>query len=86
MVNLSLAEVKIFYDKHGQAREVLMDYETFQQIRVLLQELIREDNQSYFWTESWQNRIREAEADIQAGHTKEVPAENLESLIEWLDE
>ena len=39
-------------------------------------------HQSYFWTESWQSRIREAEEDIETGAVKEATAETLNSALE----
>ena len=86
MDQVSLADVKVFYDREGNAREVLMDYETFQKIESFLREVAEQEDQSYFWTESWQSRIREAEADVKAGRIKEASAENLDSAMDWLDE
>lgn len=83
---LSLADVKVFVDRNGQVREVLMSYETFRQIETALQELIGKDDQGYFWTETWQQRIREAELDIQAGRTRQLTKETVASVLEWLDE
>ncbi|HFQ93603.1 MAG TPA: HAMP domain-containing protein [Anaerolineae bacterium] len=38
------------------------------------------------WTESWQSRIREAEADIQAGRVKRATEQTIDTILEWLDE
>jgi hypothetical protein len=80
-----LEKVKVFYDQNGQPQEVLMSYELFQQIEAILQAI--EAGQEYFWTEAWQARIQEAEADIAAGRIKQVASDDtLETALEWLDE
>ena len=43
------------------------------------------EDQSWFWSEAWQARIREGEADIAAGRTRRVTAENIEEGLAWLD-
>ena len=43
------------------------------------------EDHSWFWSEAWQARIREGEADIEAGRTKRVTAENIEEGLAWLD-
>ena len=35
--------------------------------------------------EFWQTRIREAEADIEAGRTRTATSKNLDDAFEWLD-
>ena len=76
-------EVKIFYDQAGQPAEVVMSYEIFQQLEMLLE--AAGVDQAYFWGQDWQSRIREAEADIEAGRVKSVIAETVEAGLEWLD-
>ena len=39
-----------------------------------------------FVTEEWQNRIREAEADIEAGRVYRVDSQNVDNALDWLDE
>ena len=85
MSELSLNDVKIFFDKDGKAKEVLMSYEVFLRLEVFLKELNR-NNQNYFVTEEWQNRIREAEADIEAGRVYRVDRGNIQKALDWLDE
>jgi len=85
MSELSLSDVKIFFDKKGEAKEVLMSYETFLQLEVFLKELAR-NKQTYFVSEEWQNRIREAEADIEAGRLYRVNPKNVQKALDWLDE
>ncbi|MEW5830780.1 MAG: hypothetical protein AB1846_17965 [Chloroflexota bacterium] len=85
MSELSLDDVKIFFDKDGKAKEVLMSYETFLRLEVFLRELAH-NKQSYFVTREWQNRIREAEADIEAGRVYRVRPENIDKALDWLDE
>jgi hypothetical protein len=85
MSELSLTDVKIFFGKDGKAKEVLMDYETFLHLEVFFRELAR-SNQTYFVTEEWQHRIREAEADIEAGRVYRVNPQELEKALDWLDE
>ncbi len=86
MLEIQLSEAKIFYDRNGQAEQVLISYDTFQRIEALLERLRQDPNQDYFWSDEWQARIREGEADIQAGRTLRVSAENVEEAIAWLDE
>jgi predicted transcriptional regulator len=43
------------------------------------------EDQSWFWSEAWQARIRAGEADIAAGRTRQVTAENIEEGLAWLD-
>ncbi len=83
---ISLDNVKIYYDNQGRASEVLMSYETFLQISSLIQDQLSAAEQNYFWTESWQSRIREAEADIQAGRVKRATEQTIDTVLEWLDE
>jgi len=85
MSDLSLSDVKIFFDKKGKAKEVLMSYETFLQLEVFLKELAR-NKQTYFVSEEWQNRIREAEADIEAGRLYRVKPKDVQKALDWLDE
>jgi len=85
MSELSLTDVKIFFSKDGKAREVLMPYETFLRLEVFFKELTR-NNQTYFVTEEWQHRIREAEADIEAGRVYHVKPQDIDHALSWLDE
>jgi len=43
------------------------------------------EDQSWFWSLAWQARIRQGEADIAAGRTKLVTAEDIEEGLAWLD-
>lgn len=86
METIALTDVKVFYDQNHQPREVLMSYDIFQKIAGLLNLKTNTLDQNYFWSESWQSRIREAEADIEGGHVKEATAETIDSVLEWLDE
>lgn len=43
------------------------------------------EDQSWFWSPEWQARIRQGEADIEAGRTKRVRAEDIEEGLAWLD-
>jgi hypothetical protein len=85
MSELSLTDVKIFFGKDGKAKEVLMNYETFLRLEVFYRELTR-SNQTYFATEEWQHRIREAEADIEAGRVYRLETQDIEKSLDWLDE
>ena len=78
--------VKIYFDNQGQASEVLMSYDTFLKLSSLIQNQMSSTDQSYFWTEFWQSRIREAEADIQAGRIQQATEQTLDTVFEWLDE
>lgn len=82
MLNIQLSEAKIFYDQNKQAQEVLISYDTFRSIEALLDQLRQDPDQGYFWSEKWQNRIREGETDVQAGHTLRVTAGNVEKALE----
>jgi len=86
MLDIQLSEAKIFYDQNGQAEQVLISYDTFRRIEALLNRLRQDPNQGYFWSDEWQARVHEGEADIQAGRTLRVSAENVEEAIAWLDE
>ena len=81
---ISRDDIKVFYDQYGQAREVLMRYDLFQQIEQLLMEL--EIDQAYFWTDEWQARIREAENDIRTQRVKRFTVDSIDKALEWLDE
>ena len=85
MSETTLNDIKIFFDKTGKAQEVLMSYETFLRLEVFLKEL-RNNDQSYFVTKEWQKRIREAEADVEAGRAYRVQVQNIEKALDWLDE
>ena len=85
MSETTLNDIKIFFDKTGKAQEVLMSYETFLRLEVFLKEL-RNSDQSYFVTKEWQKRIREAEADVEAGRAYRVQVQNIEKALDWLDE
>ena len=86
METISLSDVKIFYDQNHQPREVLMNYDMFEKIAQLVHSEPMPADQSYFWTQSWQSRIREAEADIEAGRKEIATDETIDSVLEWLDE
>ena len=85
MSETTFNDIKIFFDKSGKAQEVLMSYETFLRLEVFVSEL-RKHGQEYFTTKEWQKKIREAEADIEAGRTYRVKAQNIEKALDWLDE
>lgn len=85
MSETTLNDVKIFFDKAGEAQEVLMSYETFLRLEVFLKEL-RNNDQAYFVTKEWQERIREAEADIEAGRVYRVKSQDIEKALNCLDE
>ena len=85
MSETTLNDIKVFFDKSGKAKEVLMSYETFLRLEVFLKEL-RNSDQSYFVTKEWQKRIREAEADIEAGRVYRVQAQDIDKALDWLDE
>jgi len=44
------------------------------------------NDQVYFVSEEWQHRIREAEADIEAGRVYRVTPPDVEKALDWLDE
>lgn len=44
---------------------------------------LRED-QSWFWSDEWQARIRAAESDSAAGRSRRVTADNMEDGLAWL--
>jgi len=85
MLDIQLSEAKIFYGQDGQAEEVI-SYNSFRRIEALLEQLHRDPNQGYFWSDEWQARIRESEADIQSGRTLRVTADGVDKALEWLDE
>ncbi len=79
-------DVQTFYDENGQPRQVLLSYETFHQIENLIRYLREQPDQGYFWSDEWQARIEEAEADISAGRTHRATADSLDDALDWLDE
>ncbi len=85
MSETTLNNVKIFFDKAGAAQEVLISYETFLRLEVFLKELSNND-QAYFVIKEWQKRIREAEADVEAGRVYRVQAQDIEKGLDWLGE
>jgi len=86
MRDIQLSEAKVFYDQNGQAQEVLISYDTFRRVAELLEQLRQDPDQGYFWSDEWQARIREGEADVQAGRALRVTADDLDNALEWLDE
>ncbi|MBL7065338.1 MAG: hypothetical protein ISS49_14180 [Anaerolineae bacterium] len=86
MLDVQLSEAKIFYGQSGQAEEVLISYDVFRRIKALLEQLRQVPGQSYFWSDEWQTRIREGEADIQAGRTLRVSTGDIDKALEWLNE
>ena len=86
MLDIQLSEAKIFYDQDGQPREALISYEMFRDIQKLLERLRADPEQGYFWSDDWQARIEEGEADVEAGRTPQVQGSEIEQAIAWLDE
>ena len=86
MLDIKLSEAKIFYDQNGQAEQVLISYDTFRRIEALLERLREDPEQGYFWSDEWQARIQEGEADVDAVRTLRVAADEVEQALEWLDE
>ncbi|MBN1874336.1 MAG: hypothetical protein JXA33_08900 [Anaerolineae bacterium] len=86
MLDIQLTDAKIFYDREGNAQEVLISYDIFRRIQDLLEQLQASPEQGYFWSDEWQSRIREGEADIYAGHTLQVTSDTIETALDWLDE
>ena len=86
MLDVQLSKAKFFYDQEGRAREVLISYDTFRHIEALLEQFRQAPDQAYFWSDEWQARIREGEADIQAGRTLQVTAGDVDKALDWLDE
>lgn len=86
MKDVLLADAKVFYDQKGQAKEVLISYEAYRWLEAILRQLRDSPGQGYFWSDEWQARIREGEADIETGRTLRVAADDIETALEWLDE
>jgi len=86
MLDIELSEAKIFYDQNGQPQEALISYDVFRDIQKLLKRLREDPDQGYFWSDEWQARIEEGEADIQAGRTLQVKGCDVERALAWLDE
>jgi hypothetical protein len=85
MLDIQLSEAKIFYDQNGRAEEVLISYDTFRRIEALLERLRQDPDQGYFWSDEWQARIGEGEADVRAGRTLRVTTDDVDKALEWLD-
>ena len=86
MLDIQLSEARIFYDQDGQPREALISYEVYRDLQKLLERLRADPDQGYFWSEEWQARVEEGEADISAGRTMQVEGDDVEQALAWLDE
>jgi hypothetical protein len=86
MLDSELSGAKIFYDQDGQPKEALISYEVFREVQKLLERLRADPDQGYFWSDEWQARIEEGEADIQAGRTFQAKENQVEEALAWLDE
>jgi hypothetical protein len=75
---LSLADVKLFYNQDGQASEVLMSYEVFQKIINLLQKPYNY-NQSYFRVKEATSRSRKAGS---GKHLKIIMSDDFDEPLE----
>jgi hypothetical protein len=86
MLDIELSKAKIFYDQDGQPQEALISYDVFCDIEALLKRLREDPDQGYFWSDEWQARIEDGEADVQAGRTIQVKGDDVERALAWLDE
>jgi Flp pilus assembly protein TadB len=59
----------------------LISYDVFCDIQALLKRLREDPDQGYFWSDEWQTRIEEGEADVQAGRTIQVKGDDIERAL-----
>jgi hypothetical protein len=79
-VLLDDADIKIVYDSQGVKREVLIDYEKFQEIMEFL------ERHAYFYSQEVQERLQKSDEDLQAGRYIEVEAAEIDKALDWLHE
>lgn len=72
------SDIKVVYDSQGVKREVLIDYDKFEEIVEFL------ERHDYFYNESVQERLQKSEEDLKAGRTIEVAPADVDKAIEWL--
>lgn len=77
---LSEADVKVFCDNEGNKLEVLLSYETYQEMLEFI------ERYAYFYKQEVQERLQRASEDLTAGRYLEVDADNIETALEWLHE
>ncbi|MFQ6071874.1 MAG: hypothetical protein ACE5KT_04130 [Methanosarcinales archaeon] len=77
---LKESDVKIFTDKKGIKKEVLITYKKFQEILDFI------ERQSYFDSEEAQERIKKSEEDLKEGRYIKVKASEIDKALEWLNE
>jgi len=61
----------------------LVEIEVSDEKAVLMPKKLIDKSQAYFWTKRWQEREKEADADIRAGRVKAF--DSVDELIEDLD-
>jgi hypothetical protein len=79
-VLLDDADIKIVYDSQGVKREVLIDYEKFQEIMEFL------ERHAYFYSQEVQERLQKSDEDLRAGRYIEVEAAEIDKALDWLHE
>ena len=72
------SDIKVVYDSQGVKREVLIDYDKFEEIVEFL------ERHDYFYSEGVQERLQKSEEDLKAGRYIEVTPADVDKAIEWL--
>ena len=73
------SDIKVVYDSQGVKREVLIDYDKFEEIVEFL------ERHDYFYSEGVQERLQKSEEDLKAGRYVEVTPADVDKAIEWLN-
>jgi len=76
---LNDSDFKIVYDSHGNKREVLLDYDKFQEIMDFV------ERYAYFYSQEVQARLAQSDEDLQAGRCKEFTADKVDQALDWLN-
>jgi competence transcription factor ComK len=77
---LDHTDVKFILDSAGKTQEVIISYNSFQEIEAFL---ARHD---YFYNETVQKQLKKSEDDVESGRYIEVKPSNIEDAIAWLHE
>jgi hypothetical protein len=75
---LDRPDVRVVYDNKGVKREVLMSYDTFNEIVEFL------NRHAYFYSETVQERLRRSDDDLKTGRYIEVSGKEIDKALEWL--
>ena len=74
------SDIKFITDSRGNRKEVIISYEKFMQLVQVVEDHV------FLHSPEIQEQIRQSEKDIKSGRYKEVKADKIGDLLEWLDE